>query len=217
MSDEDLQAQWDAAIAGGDLATLERIGPVLFPEDGAARSAPSSAAPPAPAPAAPARDFEAEANAIRDDMMKPFASPDWQEKLNALYREQYPEPSPAELEARLTPADVRPDLGSSGYRWDDGLVRDFETQAPGGLVLMHIAAEAIRASARWPDLGDALLALEARHGEKEADALLEDALAYQKAHVAPAMLANLRTHGVLYAPDVIRAAAFAWRGHRTEQ
>lgn len=37
------------------------------------------------------RDYDAEAAALRTEMAKPFASPDLQDQLNALYREQYPE------------------------------------------------------------------------------------------------------------------------------
>jgi hypothetical protein len=36
---EDLKAEWAAAIASGDVSTLERVGPLLFPEPGATPAA----------------------------------------------------------------------------------------------------------------------------------------------------------------------------------
>jgi hypothetical protein len=114
----------------------------------------------------------------------------------------------------ITVASVRPEL-PAGATWDEKVMGRFQQEAPGALVLMHTAADALReahrSGQRWDDAVAAGTALEDRWGVEEAGQLAEDAMAYAKAHVSPEIQANLRAHGVLYHPDVIRAAAQLWR------
>lgn len=95
MSDENLQAQWDAAIAGGDLATLERVGPQLFPEDGASPPAPSPSADSPHAAPLPAAEFGRQQREIYMEMEKTNpGSPRMKEleaSLEVLFKGQYGE------------------------------------------------------------------------------------------------------------------------------
>jgi len=54
-------------------------------------------------------------------------------------------------------------------------VAGFEDTAPGGQMLMHVAADALRSSPRWPDVGEALASLASRHGDLAA--IIPDAAA----------------------------------------
>jgi hypothetical protein len=213
---EDLKAEFDAARMAGDHHTMARVGRLLYPEPGAPRPDGYTPVDTTPVPSTPRRDFAAERTAIRAEMLRPFADPGLQDKLDQSYRDEYAakDGRSDDPTTTLTREAVRPELPAD-VTWDDALVRVFEATAPGSLILEHTAAEALRevrrSGERWDDAGAAGTALEDRWGIEEAGRLAEDAMAYAKAHVKPEIQANLRTQGLLYHPDVIRAAALLWR------
>ena len=162
--------------------------------------------PPAP-PDVSTRELDDKLTALRDQMMT-SSSPALQDELNTLLQQRYPEGSSVDP---FTSRDAwRPNL-PPGHTWDAKLVAGFEDTAPGGQSLMHVAADALRSSSRWPEVGESLASLASRYGDEEAEALLDDALAYAKAHVPEAALADLKRRGILYSPELIRTAALFWR------
>lgn len=216
MSTEDLKAQWDAAIAGGDLPTLERLGPQLYPEDGAPPVAPSPSAD--PPPQLPAVEYARRTRELRDEMLKTnMGSPrmaELQEELDGLYQQRYPEGTPTG--PIMTRESARPML-PPGVTWDASLTSAFETTAPSPYILMHTAAEAIRSGERWDDPQATIVALEGRWGADEAEALAADATSYLRAFGTKRIEADLKARGLLYSPRLIRDAALIWRRHRSEQ
>lgn len=166
---------------------------------------------PPPAPDVSTRELDDKLTALRDQMTT-SSSPALQEELNGLLRQRWPEGS--SVDPFTSREAWRPNL-PPGHTWDVKLVAGFEDTAPGGQSLMHVAADALRSSSRWRDAGESLASLASRYGDQEAEALLEDALSYAKAHVPDAALADLKRRGILYAPELIRSAALFWRQKTT--
>jgi hypothetical protein len=214
MSD-DLKAEFDAAVASGDLPTLERVGPQLYPESGT-----ESAPLPAPTPGA---DVTAERLALRAALasMNPgsVAYEAASAKLLASYQaehqaeDQAPADNPDPLAAAGTRESLRPGL-PEGFEWDRSVVGDFEERAPAAFVLEYTVADLLQSPERWHDPDATIDALISRWGDAEAVALAQDATSYFHKFGNRRIAADLKAQGLFYHPRLIRDAAIAWRQHQ---
>ena len=213
MSDEALRTEFETARLAGDYDTMARIGPVLYPEDGASPVAPSPSVDPTSDSQLPATEYARCTREIRDEMMKNnMGSPQMaalQAQLDGLLQQRYPEGT---TDPATTREAWRPDL-PPGVTWDAAVVAPLEEAAPGAPTLMHVVADTLRSSMRRLDVGESWSALAQQHGEEAADALLADALAYAKAHLPERALADLKQRKLI-SPDLIYRAALFWREAR---